>query len=168
MNRSTKYFLAIGVAAATLSLTDPALAQAADLGPETISIGQSLWYPVPSILPQGAKVTFVSGDPYKLAEFTVEFAMPDQYTLPPHSNPASEHVMIKSGALRVGLGNKIDRKKSFVLATGDTATTPAGLAHWSIAQGDTHIVVTYAAGPFGIAYMSKRDEPGSHAFPSGY
>ena len=76
--------------------------------------------------------------------------------------------MIKSGALRVGLGNKIDRKKSFVLATGDTATTPAGLPHWSIAQGETHIVVTYAAGPFGIAYMSKRDEPGSHAFPSGY
>jgi quercetin dioxygenase-like cupin family protein len=126
------------------------------------------WFPVPTILPLGAKLAVVSGDPFNRGEFTIEFAMPDSYTLPPHTNPAREHVVIKDGSLRVGLGSKIDRKKSFVLAAGDTATTPAGVAHWSIAEGDTHIVVTYSTGPFGIAYMSKRDEPGSHSFPFSY
>ena len=165
---STKFLITIGASAAMWALATPGLAQQSDLGPTTIVIGQSRWYPVPSILPQGAKVTFVSGNPYMPGEFTVEFLMPDKYTLPPHTNPAREHVMLKSGALRVGLGRKIDAKKSLVLAVGDTASTPAGVPHWSIAEGDVDIVVTYETGPMGIAYMSKRDEPGSHSFPSGY
>ena len=168
MHISTKCLITIGASAAMWALATPALAQQADLGPTTIIIGQSHWYSVPSILPQGAKVNFVSGNPYLPGEFTVEFLMPDKYTLPPHTNPASEHVMLKSGTLRVGLGRKIDRKQSLVLAAGDTATTPAGVPHWSIAEGDVDIVVTYRTGPFGIAYMSTRDEPGSHSFPSGY
>jgi quercetin dioxygenase-like cupin family protein len=165
---STKYFITIGASAAIWALATPALAQQTVPGPTEIVIGNAQWYPVPSILPQGAKVTFVSGNPYMPGEFTVEFLMPDKYTLPPHTNPAREHVMLKSGALRVGLGREIDRKKSLVLAAGDTASTPAGVPHWSIAEGDVDIVVTYQTGPMGIAYMSKRDEPGSHSFPSGY
>lgn len=168
MHISTKRLITIGASAAMWALATPGLAQQSDLGPTTIVIGQSRWYPVPSILPQGAQVMFVNGDPYMTNGFTVEFRMPDKYTLPPHTNPANEHVMIKSGSLRVGLGRKIDRKKSVVLAAGDTASTPAGVPHWSIAEGDADIVVTYQTGPMGIAYMSVRDEPGSHSFPSGY
>jgi mannose-6-phosphate isomerase-like protein (cupin superfamily) len=168
MHISTKCLITIGASAAMWPLATPAPAQQAELGPTTIVIGQSHWYPVPSILPQGAKVNFISGNPYLPGEVTVEFLMPDRYTLPPHTNPASEHVMLKSGTLRVGLGRKIDRKHSLVLAAGDTATTPAGVPHWSIAEGDVDIIVTWQTGPMGIAYMSTRDEPGSHSFPSGY
>jgi quercetin dioxygenase-like cupin family protein len=161
MNSSTRRLLAIGILSTTCVLSSAsARAQAATTEPQ--------WFPVPTILPLGAKLAVVSGDPFNPGEFTIEFAMPDTYTLPPHTNPAREHVVIKNGSLRVGLGPKIDRKKSIVLAAGDTATTPAGIAHWSIAEGDTHIVVTYSTGPFGIAYMSKRDEPGSHSFPFSY
>jgi quercetin dioxygenase-like cupin family protein len=169
MRISTKCLITFGMSAAMSAVAaPPARAQqavAAQAAPE--DPGQQ-WFPVPTILPQGAKIAVVSGDPFNPGEFTIEFAMPDTYTLPPHTNPAREHVVIKNGSLRVGLGSKIDRKKSFVLAAGDTATTPAGVAHWSIAEGDTHIVVTYSTGPFGIAYMSKRDEPGSHSFPFSY
>jgi quercetin dioxygenase-like cupin family protein len=165
---STKYIITIGASAALWTLATPALAQQTVPGPTEIVIGDARWYPVPSILPQGAKVTFVSGNPYMPGEFTVEFRMPDKYTLPPHTNPAREHVMLKSGALRVGLGRKINRKKSLMLAAGDTTSTPAGVPHWSIAEGDVDLVVTYQTGPMGIAYMSRRDEPGSHSFPSGY
>jgi quercetin dioxygenase-like cupin family protein len=147
--------------AGSIFATDGARAQAT-------TAAEPQWFPVPTILPLGAKLAVLSGDPFNPGEFTIEFAMPDGYTLPPHTNPAREHALIKSGSLRVGLGNKIDRKKSIVLATGDTATTPAGVAHWSIAEGESHIVVTYSTGPFGIAYMSKRDEPGSHSFPFSY
>jgi quercetin dioxygenase-like cupin family protein len=171
---STKGLITIAASAAIWALATPASAQQATPaqqampGQGELVIGEARWYPVPSILPQGADVMFVNGDPYMKSGFTVEFRMPDTYTLPPHTNPASEHVMIKSGSLRVGLGRKIDRKKSVVLAAGDTATTSAGVPHWSIAEGNVDIVVTYQAGPFGIAYMDRRDEPGSHSFPSGY
>jgi hypothetical protein len=54
------------------------------------------------------------------------------------------------------------------LAAGDTASVPPGIPHWSIARGETHLIITEAMGPYGIAYMSVRDEPGAHAFPNGY
>ena len=166
---STKYLITIGASAAMWALATPAAgAQQAASAQSAPADAELQWFPAPSILPQGAKIAVVSGNPFTPGEFTIEFLMPDTYTLPPHTNPSREHVMLKSGALRVGLGRKIDRKKSLVLAAGDTATTPAGVPHWSIAEGDVDLVVAYQTGPFGIAYMSKRDEPGSHAFPSGY
>lgn len=154
--------ISIAASAAIIALVAPARAQSA---PDNAELQ---WFPVPTILPLGATIAVVNGNPFTPGEFTIEFRMPDKYTLPPHTNPSSEHVMLKSGALRVGLGRKIDRKKSLVLAAGDTATTPPGVPHWSIAEGDVDLVVSYQNGPFGIAYMSKRDEPGAHAFPSGY
>ncbi len=54
------------------------------------------------------------------------------------------------------------------LSDGDTASTPAGVPHWSIAEGEVDIMVTDETGPMGIANMNKRDEPGSHSFPNGY
>ncbi|HEY8793338.1 MAG TPA: cupin domain-containing protein [Gemmatimonadaceae bacterium] len=150
------------LAAALFLIAAAAGAQAASPEPER------QWFPVPSILPVGAMIAVVSGNPFEPGEVTLELAMPDKYTLPPHTNPSREHVAVKSGALRVGVGRKIDLKKSVVLATGDTASAPAGVPHWSIAEGDTHIVVTEEMGPYRIAYMSVRDEPGSHAFPNGY
>jgi mannose-6-phosphate isomerase-like protein (cupin superfamily) len=126
------------------------------------------WFPTPSILPVGGKLAIVSGNPLAPGPFTLEFAMPDGYTLPPHTNPSNEHVLVKSGALVVGAGRKIDRQRSVLLTAGDTASVPAGLPHWSIARGDTRLIITEATGPYGVAYMSVRDEPGSHSFPSGY
>ena len=155
--------IAIAASAAMLILATPA-SRAQAVPPDA----ELQWIAVPSILPTGATIAVVSGNPYTPGEFSIGYRMPDKYTLPPHTNPSREHVMIKSGALRVGLGRKMDRKKSLVLAAGDTATTPAGIAHWSIAEGEVDLVVTYQNGPFGIAYMSRRDEPGAHAFPSGY
>ena len=126
------------------------------------------WIPVPSILPPGAKIAVVSGNPFAPGAFTIAFAMPDGYSIPPHTNPSREHVLVKSGALLVGFGRKIDRKKSAVLAAGDSASVPGGVPHWSVARGETHLLVTEEMGPYGIAYMSVRDEPGSHSFPNGY
>ncbi|MEP7065405.1 MAG: cupin domain-containing protein [Gemmatimonadota bacterium] len=151
-----------------LATPAPAFAQPTTPGPDDIVIGNGQWYPVPTILPQGAQVSFVTGNPYETGPITVEFRMPDKYTLPPHTNPAREHVMLKSGRLRVGVGRKVDRKHSLLLSAGDSVSTDANVPHWSIAEGDVDIFVTWDAGPMGIAYVSRRDEPGSHSFPSGY
>lgn len=150
----------------TIALAAPAHAQETVPGPAEIVIGNGVWYRVPPILPQGAQVTFLSGNPYLAEACTVEFLMPDKYVLPPHTNPAREHVLIKRGTLRVGLGRRIDRKKSLVLAAGDTASTPAGVPHWSIAEGVVDLIVTWDTGPMGIAYMNGRDEPTGHSFPT--
>jgi quercetin dioxygenase-like cupin family protein len=142
--------------------------QAADSSQKNSVETARQWIPTPSILPVGGKLSILSGDPFAPGTFTLEFAMPDGYTLPPHTNPSTEHVLVKSGALVVGVGRRIDRSKSVVLTAGDTASVPPGIPHWSIARGETHLIITEAMGPYGIAYMSVRDEPGAHAFPNGY
>jgi quercetin dioxygenase-like cupin family protein len=142
--------------------------QPADSSQKNVVETAQQWIPTPSILPVGGKLSILSGDPFAGGTFTLEFAMPDGYTLPPHTNPSSEHVLVKSGALVVGVGRKIDRSRSVVLAAGDSASVPPGIAHWSIARGETHLIITEAMGPYGIAYISVRDEPGGHAFPKGY
>jgi quercetin dioxygenase-like cupin family protein len=163
-----KYCGTVGASAMMLLLATSVRAQELVPGAEGIVPGNGVWYRAPTILPQGAQVTFVSGNPYLAEPCTVEFRMPDKYTLPPHTNPAREHVTIVSGKLRVGLGPKIDRKKSIVLVAGDTASTATGVPHWSIAEGEVDIIVTWDAGPMGIAYISRRDEPVGHSFPTGY
>jgi quercetin dioxygenase-like cupin family protein len=169
MSVSTKSLIAIvATTAALCTIAAPARAQGTVPDAAGIVPGNGVFYRAPPILPQGAKVTFVSGNPYLPEACTVEFIMPDTYTLPPHTNPAREHVTMKSGKLRVGLGSKIDRSKSIVLAPGDTASTPAGVPHWSIAEGEVDIIVTWDSGPMGIAYMNSRDEPVGHSFPTGY
>jgi quercetin dioxygenase-like cupin family protein len=168
----SKLVLAPGVVAALVLIAFAARAQQVAMPPASTpddsAEAERQWLPTPSILPVGGKIAVVSGNPFAPGAFTLEFVMPDGYTLPPHTNPSNEHVLVKSGALVVGTGSKIDRKKSATLTAGDTASAPAGVPHWSIAQGETHLIITEAMGPYGIAYMSVRDEPGSHAFPSGY
>lgn len=160
----------ITIAASAALCALPSQASAQDKTPDAADIvpGNGVWYLVPTILPQGARVTFVSGNPYLPEKCTVEFRMPDKYVLPPHTHPQVESVVLKSGTLRVGPGKKMDRAHSVLLLAGDSASTPAGVPHWSIAEGEVDIMVTYETGPMGIAYMNKRDEPGSHSFPSGY
>lgn len=126
------------------------------------------WFPSPSILAGGARIAVVSRDPFARGSFTIGLEMPDDYILPPHTNPSSEHVVVKSGSLVVGAGRKMNLKKSLVLTAGDTASVPAGTPHWSIARGITRILVTEDRRPYGIAYMSVRDEPIGHAFPNGF
>jgi mannose-6-phosphate isomerase-like protein (cupin superfamily) len=167
---STKPLVLIAASVAMVALATPARARAQQSVPDADGIvaGNGVWYRVPPILPAGAKVTFLTGNPYRTGECSVDFLMPDKYTLPPHTNPARESVRIKNGTLRVGLGNKIDRKKSIVLSAGDTASTPKGVPHWSIAEGEVDIIVSWDMCPMGIAYMSARDEPVGHSFPTGY
>lgn len=161
-----------GLVVAFLILTRPVYAQhnsvPAPAPPSNSVAPEREWFPTPSILPSGGKLAVVSGNPFGAGTFTLEFNMPDGYTIPPHTNPSSERVQVQSGALIVGVGRKIDRRKSIELHVGDTTTAPAGVPHWSIARGETRLTITEASGPYGIAYMSVRDEPGGHAFPNGY
>src|SRR5687767_3720330 len=98
---------------------------------------ESLQWTVPPVLPPGALIAVVSGDPTAPGEFTLMVSMPDGYRLPPHFHPSHEHVEIKEGTLLVGIGNVLDPKRTQALVAGDTATAPEGIHHFSIARGRT-------------------------------
>jgi quercetin dioxygenase-like cupin family protein len=124
------------------------------------------WF-VPPLLPPGALIAVVSGDPTAPGESTLELSMPNGYRLPPHYHPSFEHVEVRQGTLLVGMGDQLDPKRTQPLATGDSATAPAGMHHFSIAQGRTVLLVTFM-GPYTITYLHAEDAPRPRVFPLGY
>jgi quercetin dioxygenase-like cupin family protein len=127
----------------------------------------SLHWSVPPVLPPGALIAVVSGDPTRPGEFTLLVSMPNGYRIPPHSHPSYEHVEVKEGTLLVGTGDRLDSKMTHALAAGDSATAPAGMHHFSIAKGRTLLSATFM-GPYTITYVRAEDAPKPRSFPFGY
>jgi quercetin dioxygenase-like cupin family protein len=151
----------IATAAALFAITTSAGAQNA------APAADPQWVPVPPILPPGAKITLVAGDPTGPGPSTVQLWMPDGYKMPPHSHPSDERVKVVEGTLLVGMGDRLDPRKTLALAAGDTAVAPAGIHHFSIAKGPTVVTVSFM-GPYTITYVNTFEAPRRPAFPYGY
>ena len=127
----------------------------------------SLEWTVPPVLPPGALIAVVRGDPTAAGEFTLLVSMPDGYRLPPHFHPTHEHVEVREGTLLVGVGDALDSRQALPLTVGDSATAPAGVHHFSIAKGRTVVSATFM-GPYTITYLRAEDAPRPRNFPFGY
>lgn len=144
------------------------LVQAAELAAQGQAGPTSLQWVVPPLLPPGALLAVVSGDPTQPGQSTIEVSMPDGYRLPPHTHPSFEHVEVKQGTLLIGMGDQLDVAKTVPLRVGDTATAPAGMHHYSVAQGPTIVAVTFM-GPYTITYLHAYEAPKQqHSFPFTY
>jgi quercetin dioxygenase-like cupin family protein len=127
----------------------------------------SLQWSVPPVLPPGALIAVISGDPTRPGKFTLLVSMPDGYRLPPHFHPSHEHVEVREGILLVGVGDVLDPKQTRALVAGDSATAPADIHHFSIARGRTVVSATFM-GPYTITYLRAEDAPRPRNFPFGY
>ena len=126
-----------------------------------------LQWSVPPVLPAGALMAVVSGDPTGPGESTLQLSMPNGYRIPPHFHPGYEHVEVREGTLLVGMGDRLDPKQTQAQVAGDSATAPAGMHHFSIAKGRTVLSVTFS-GPYTITYVRAEDAPRRPVFPYGY
>ena len=127
----------------------------------------SLHWSVPPVLPRGALMAIVGGDPTGPGKSTLQLSMPNGYRIPPHFHPSYEHVEVMEGTLLVGMGDRLDPRRTQALAAGDSATAPAGMHHFSIAKGRTVLSVTFM-GPYTITYVRAEDAPRPPTFPFGY
>ena len=100
----------------------------------------------------------VSGDPGKAGTFKVELSMPDGYRIPPHFHPTDETVQVKHGTFLVGMGDKLDLKKTKTMKAGDKGEVPAEQHHYAATRGATVVSVT-AKGPFAMTYVNPTDDP---------
>ena len=116
------------------------------------------WGPAPAVFPKGAKMAVVSGDPSKSGPFTVALAFPSGYRIAPHWHPADENVVVKSGTLLVGMGDKADRKAMKAMKKGESESIKANAHHYAAARGKTEIEVS-STGPFAMTYVNAKDDP---------
>jgi quercetin dioxygenase-like cupin family protein len=72
--------------------------------PMPMNAGDLKWGPAPNVLPRGAQIVVVSGDPSKDALYVVRLKLPANYELPAHNHPTSEYVTVITGDFHIGMG----------------------------------------------------------------
>jgi quercetin dioxygenase-like cupin family protein len=116
------------------------------------------WGPAPAILPAGARLAVLEGDPSKVGPYTMRLAMPAGYRIPPHFHQADEHVTVISGAFQVGMGDTFDEGKLATLPAGTFGVIPPGMRHFARADKAT-VIQLHGVGPWGLTYVNPADQP---------
>jgi quercetin dioxygenase-like cupin family protein len=116
------------------------------------------WENAPPFIPPGAKFAVLEGNPADKVPFTVRLMLPANYRVPAHSHPTDEHVVVTSGALYLGMGDKLDPAAGKALKAGGFALMPAKKNHYAYTKEATTIIV-YGTGPVEFNYVNPADDP---------
>ncbi len=130
MRLSTSVLL--GVAVVGLSAAVVAAASA----PATFTPAGMHWIAGTGAAKATSGVVFV-GNPGKAGTAIIRVKMPDGYVNQPHYHATAEYITVMQGTLLFGTGDTIDKAKGTVLPAGSFIAVPAGVHHWSIAEGVT-------------------------------
>jgi quercetin dioxygenase-like cupin family protein len=122
------------------------------------TLNDAKWGPAPPMLPPGAQLAVLSGDPTKAAPYAVRLKFPANYAIPAHSHPGDENVTVISGELHIGMGSKLDRTAATALPPGSYALMPAGMNHFAFTKSETTIIL-FGIGPVGFTYVNPADDP---------
>ena len=129
------------------------------------TLGEAQWGPAPPMLPPGAQIAVLAGDPTKPVAFTIRLKFPANYTIPAHSHPTNENVTVVSGDLFVGMGNVVDKTSAKALGVGGFGLLPAGMNHFAFTKQETTVVL-FGQGPVEFKYVNAADDP-RHAGTKG-
>jgi quercetin dioxygenase-like cupin family protein len=140
-----------------LTLSGAAALHAADM-PAPMQANEIKWGPVPPVLPAGAKMAVLSGDPAGTGLVTIRLKMPAGYKIPPHWHPTDEHVTVISGTLALGMGDVLDQKQSKTLKAGGYGVAQANMHHFAWTKTGA-VVQVHMIGPFKITYVNPADDP---------
>ena len=121
---------------------------------------EAQWGPAPPLLPAGAQIAVLAGDPTKAAPYAVRLKFPANYAIPAHSHPTDEHVVVTSGAVTFGMGDAMNKSAAAnkTLAPGGFALMPANMNHFAFTTSESTIVL-YGQGPVEFKYVNPSDDP---------
>lgn len=151
-------------AAAILLGGSAAVVRAQSAASVVSATAEAKWGPAPPALPPGAQIAVLSGDPSKPVPYAVRLKFPANYNIPAHSHPTDENVVVTSGALTLGMGDKLSRAAGAgkTIGVGGFALAAANMNHFAYTTGPTTIVL-YGVGPVEFKYVNPNDDPRNHA-----
>src|SRR5262245_62959392 len=122
---------------------------------------EAKWGPAPPMLPAGAQIAVLSGDPTSTSAYAVRLKFPAYYTIPAHSHPTDENVVVVSGALTFGMGNKLskDAATNKTLTAGGYGLAAANMNHFAFTGAQPTTIVLYGLGPVEFKYVNPSDDP---------
>jgi quercetin dioxygenase-like cupin family protein len=120
------------------------------------------WGPAPPMFPQGAQIAILAGDPTKSTAYTVRLKFPANYAIPAHSHPTDENVVVVSGAVTWGMGDKLNKAgaSNKTLPVGGFAQMPANVNHFAYTTQESTIVL-FGQGPVEFKYVNPSEDPRS-------
>src|SRR4029077_2657874 len=81
--------------------------------------------PAPPILPPGAQLAVLEGNPGAKGPVVMRLKFPANYVVPPHWHSMAERITVISGTFNIGDGDAVDRKASQSLTAGGFLSLPA-------------------------------------------
>lgn len=116
------------------------------------------WAPAPPVLPAGAEIAVLSGNPFAEGWFVLRLKFPAGYEVPAHIHTGDELITVISGEFNIGHGNALDRDETTLLSAGGFVEMPAGHPHFAWTSAET-VVQIHGPGPFDITYMDPSKNP---------
>jgi uncharacterized RmlC-like cupin family protein len=154
---SRTFAFGVGSLGLVLMMCTGATAVAAD-SPIVSSSKEVKWGPAPPILPKGAMMAVMAGDPGAAGLVAVRLKMPAGYKIPAHWHPTDEQVTVLSGTLAIGMGDKLDETKGVTLRAGGFGVAPAHMNHYAWTKTGAVIQINLM-GPFALTYVNAADDP---------
>ena len=155
MTRSRTIIPLAGVIAAMAIAATPAAAQEHHI---VVKPDQVQWGPAPPVLPAGAQIAVLEGDPSASGPAVLRLKFPANYAIPPHWHSMAERVTVISGMLNVAAGDVLDRTAGTALGPGGYVSLPAKMHHYAWAKVPT-VVQINLDGPFDIFYINPSEDP---------
>jgi quercetin dioxygenase-like cupin family protein len=121
---------------------------------------EAQWGPAPPLLPAGAQIAVIAGDPTKAVAYAVRLKFPADYAIPAHSHPTDEHVVVVSGSLTFGMGDKLTKgNANKTLTPGGFALMPAQMNHFAYTANQETTIILFGQGPVEFKYVNPADDP---------
>jgi hypothetical protein len=154
MNRKA---LHLAIHATGLALLVSAATLAGDF--QTVSSSKEVkWAAAPPVLPKGAMMAVMAGDPSGAGLVALRLKMPAGYRIPAHWHPTDEQVTVLAGTFSIGMGDKLDETKTHDFTAGGYAVAPAHMNHFAWTKTGATIQVNLM-GPFEMTYVNPADDP---------
>src|ERR1700689_3096480 len=118
---------------------------------------EAQWGPAPPVLPAGAEIAVLAGNPMGNGPYSVRLKFPANYAIPAHSHPTDENVVVVSGTVYMGMGDKLDKGTGHAIGVGGFAMMPANANPFAYTAAETTIIL-YGQGPVEFKYVNPKDD----------
>jgi len=103
--------------------------------------------------PGSMEMAILAGDMGKPGLYAARIRIPGKLRIPPHVHPEDRVVVVLSGTLHIGFGERFEAAQMKALPPGSFFVEPAGKPHFAWVQDEDVIVQVSGIGPSGTVYL---------------